>query len=101
MLCGDRPVLEPFEASRLCERCGYLGWPPTLALERFDNRRRETLEILDGCSAEELARVGEHRRRGPITVADQVASMLAHDTHHLGQIRELLGRGPDSEQGEP
>jgi hypothetical protein len=31
-----------------------------------------------------------HVRRGVITVADLVAGMLAHDTSHVGQIRQRL-----------
>jgi uncharacterized damage-inducible protein DinB len=91
ILAGDRPFLQPFEGSVLAEQARYLEWPPTLAFERFRARRAETLELLSGCSAAQLERVGVHPARGEITVADLVALMLAHDTDHVGQMRERLG----------
>jgi uncharacterized damage-inducible protein DinB len=62
-----------------------------LALERFRNRRGETIELLASCSAEDLERVGLHPLRREVTIADLVAIMLAHDTDHIGQMRERLG----------
>ncbi len=90
VLTGDRPFLQPFEGAILAERAGYMSWAPTVAFERFRTRRAETLELLSGCSATELERVGVHPVRGEITVADLVALALAHDTDHVGQIRERL-----------
>src|SRR5512136_2177978 len=90
VLTGDRPFLQPFEGATLAERAGYISWPPAAAFERFRTRRAETLELLSSCSATELERVGVHQVRGEITVADLVALMLAHDTDHVGQIRERL-----------
>ncbi len=62
------------------------------ALERFLDARRDNLQILDRCSAEDLARWGVHARRRRLTVADLVAVMLARDTETLGKIREALRR---------
>jgi len=91
MITNERPFLQPFEGARLAERAGYLEWPPQLALERFTTRRAETLELLSGCTANELDRVGMHEKRGEMSVADLVALMLSHDTDHVGQMRERLG----------
>ncbi len=91
VLTGDRPFLQPFEGAVLAAYARYLEWPPRLALERFRTRRAETLELLSSCSAEDLARVGVHPVRGEMSVADLVALMLAHDTDHVGQMRERLG----------
>ncbi len=92
ILTRDQPHLEPFDQERLAARAGYREWPPLLALSRLRTRRLENLELLEGCSAEELARTGRHPLRGPLTVADLVADALAHDTVHIGQIRERLER---------
>jgi uncharacterized damage-inducible protein DinB len=92
MLTSDRPALPRFDQNRLAERAHYLAWPPQLALERFRVRRGDSLEILEGSGAEELARIGIHPTRGEMTVADMVALMLAHDTGHVGQIRQRLAR---------
>ncbi len=92
ILTADKPYLEACDQDRLARRAGYRDWPPLLALSRLRTRRLESLELLEGCSAEELARTGRHPQRGPLTVADLVADALAHDTVHIGQIRERLER---------
>ena len=90
MLTVERPFLQTPDQDRLAARAGYADWPPLLALSRFRTRREEGLELLEGCGAEDLNRVGIHPARGEMTVADLVAVMLAHDTDHLGQIAERL-----------
>jgi hypothetical protein len=90
ILTIDEPVLQTVDQEALAQRAGYIGWPVAVALERFRARRHDTLELLRSCSAAELERHGRHPRRGLITVADQVAIMLAHDTGHVGQIRQRL-----------
>jgi hypothetical protein len=91
MLTCDEPALQQFDGARLAERARYLDWPLARAVERFERRRRENLELLETCSAEDLGRTGIHPTRGRLTVADVVAVVLAHDTDHLGQIRSRLG----------
>jgi hypothetical protein len=91
IMSADRPSLPVLEQSALAERARYLAWSPALALERFRNRRGETIELLASCSAEDLERVGLHPLRREVTIADLVAIMLAHDTDHIGQMRERLG----------
>jgi len=91
ILSADRPLLPVLEQRGLAERARYLSWAPEVALERFTARRGETVELLASCSAPELGRVGVHPVRREVTLADVVAIMLAHDTDHLGQMRERLG----------
>ena len=91
MLTVDHPALQQVDGARLAARAHYLDWPLAVALDRFRCRREDTIELLGGCSAEELGRIGVHPSRGPMTVADLVAVMLAHDTDHVGQIRCRLG----------
>jgi len=91
VLTSERPFLQPFRGAVLAELAGYISWPPAVAFERFRSRRVETLELLSSCSAAGLARVGVHPVRGEMSVADLVALALAHDTDHVGQIRERLG----------
>jgi hypothetical protein len=86
----DEPALQTVDQEALAQLADYIHWPVADALARFSSRRYDTLELLRGCSAAELSRYGRHPRRGLITVADQVAIMLAHDTSHVGQIRQRL-----------
>jgi hypothetical protein len=52
----------------------------------FAARRADTVQVLEQCSADQLNRVGIEPSRGPMTVADLVALMLAHDTDRLGDL---------------
>lgn len=54
---------------------------------QFSARRAATVAVLEQCSAEQLARIGLEPSRGPMTVADLVALMLAHDTDCLGEFQ--------------
>jgi uncharacterized damage-inducible protein DinB len=94
MLTGAEPGLPLFDQEALAARARYLEWQPQYAFDRFTTRRAETLELLDRCSAADLERTGVHPRRRRVTVADLVALMLAHDTAHVGQMRERLGAAP-------
>ncbi len=91
MLTAERPTLEAYDQEALAARSNYLAWPLTRALARFAERRESNLELLQASSAADLERVGVHRQRGALTVADLVALMLAHDTAHTGQMRTRLG----------
>jgi uncharacterized damage-inducible protein DinB len=96
VLTGERPTLEVWNQNALAARSNYLAWPLERTLARFCQLREANLELLATCDATDLARVGVHRTRGPVTVADLVAHALAHDTAHGGQIRTRLGlAGPD------
>jgi hypothetical protein len=96
ILTAEQPRLEPFDQDRLAARAAYRDWPPLLALSRLRTRRLENLELLESCSADELARAGRHPGRGVLSVADLVADALAHDTVHTGQIRDRLERAAKS-----
>jgi hypothetical protein len=49
--------------------------------------RSTNLDLLDRCSAQDLARKGDYPGRGSTAVADLVAIMLARDTEALGACR--------------
>jgi hypothetical protein len=66
-------------------------WSSGEALACFLARRAENLDILDRCTADDLARQGTHPVRRHPTVADLVAVMLASDFEHLGDMRRALG----------
>jgi uncharacterized damage-inducible protein DinB len=96
MISADTPHLQAIDPAALARRSGYLGRAPEAELGRFAVRRADTLAALGRCSAAELERTGVHPRRGVITVADLVAGMLAHDTTHVGQIRQRLATARES-----
>ena len=59
-------------------------------LDRFAAQRRNTLELLGACSANDLALKVPDPERAEFQVADLVAEMLARDTDHLGEIFQRL-----------
>ncbi len=83
MLMADRPALPALAG---------VAAPPDTRLSAaeyqasFAARRTETVRVLERCSAEQLNRKGVEPGRGPMTVADLVAVMLAHDTDSLGDL---------------
>lgn len=94
MLAHDRAVLPALpRVESVGEGAGEekdeAGW-----LARFTERRAGIVALLDRCSADQLNRIGLEPSRGPMTVADLVAVMLAHDTDCLGAIR--AGVSPSS-----
>jgi hypothetical protein len=93
MLAAPRPGLPAFDAQSLLALGRYRRWDAGEALERFLARRRDNLELLDRCLADDLSRVGLHPIRRETTIADLVAFMLASDVDHLGEIRRVLGAG--------
>jgi hypothetical protein len=83
MLADDRPSLPGLDA------IGATGIPsdrPGECERAFAAERAETVRLLEACSADQLNRVGIEPSRGPMTVADLVAVMLAHDTDRLGEL---------------
>ncbi len=91
MLSSPHPVLPVVREDDLLSLARSRQWNAATARERFIERRRDNLEILDRCTADDLSRKGVHPERRDITVADLVAVMLATDAEHVGEIRRALG----------
>lgn len=90
MLAAERPAVPRLlDAGEPAER------PASIAegVREFAARRAETVRELESCSAEQLNCVGIEPSRGPMTVADLVAVMLAHDTDSLGELTAVSGGG--------
>jgi hypothetical protein len=83
MLSHDRPTVSALGA---VDEMATTPHSPGDCERAFAAERAETVRLLDACSADQLNRVGIETSRGPMTVADLVAVMLAHDTDTLGQL---------------
>lgn len=92
MLASLRPALAAFEDRDLLGVARRHAWGVTQALDQFLAYRRDNLDLLDRCSAADLARTGLHATRREMTVADLIAVMLASDTQRVGEIRRALGK---------
>ena len=83
MLSDDGPALPALDA---VGAVGAALGAPGECERAFAAERAETVRLLEACSADQLNRVGIEPSRGPMTVADLVAVMLAHDTDRLGEL---------------
>lgn len=75
-----------FEASR--------GKTLAELLDTFARLRAENLARLRGfrLTAADLARRGRHPELGPVTLEQHLATWVAHDLSHLGQIARVMGK---------
>ena len=66
----------------------------TQCLDRFAALRAESLATLRGfkLTPEQLALRGEHPELGPVTLAQLLATWVAHDLNHLMQIARVMGK---------
>jgi hypothetical protein len=83
MLTRERPALDRLPEAHAA---GARRDSPGDLQAVFAVERAETVRVLEACSAEQLNRIGLDPLRGPMTVADLVAVMLAHDTDLLGDL---------------
>ena len=90
-LVMDAPVLVEFgTAARWAEDRQYQRQHAGAAWDAFGRRRDETLAVLRGLAPHDLARHGQHRARGRMTVDTLVSLMAWHDDNHLDQLRRCL-----------
>jgi hypothetical protein len=83
----------PLDPNRWAEERQYLRNDTREALAAFQRRRIEVVTLLRSLSPAEWERGGVHLSRGRLTLADWVASLVAHDDNHLDQLyRALEGR---------
>jgi hypothetical protein len=86
MLADERPPVPALPRFEAIERHAGTSMVEADWQGTFARRRAETVAVLEQCSAKQLGRIGLEPSRGPMTVADLVALMLAHDTDCLGDI---------------
>lgn len=72
----------------------YRDWPLTDLLTAFAEARAKNLAELDmlNLTPEKLARTGRHPALGRVTLSQLLATWVAHDLNHIGQIVEVMAR---------
>jgi uncharacterized damage-inducible protein DinB len=63
-------------------------------LNTFSELRAQNLARLEslGLTPADLERLGRHPELGPVTLGQLLATWVAHDLNHLGQIARVMGR---------
>jgi hypothetical protein len=89
---GPNPVFVPFDRFRHLRLNG--GRPLLDLLERFARLRAENVATLEGfrLSPGDLAREGVHPELGRVTLSQLLATWVAHDLGHIGQIARVMAK---------
>lgn len=89
ILAGGSPLLRYFGPQQAGPD-SKLG--PAQLLDGFAGRRKSTLDLLYTLKPEDWNLPAHHETQGATTLAQQVHTMINHDTGHLGQLYDLVVR---------
>src|SRR5579864_1906362 len=71
----------------------FMEWTLNDLLHRFASVRNSNLETLDALIAvEDLGRRGVHPTFGEVTISQLLATWVAHDLNHVGQIVKTMAK---------
>ena len=89
---GPSPAFEPFD--RLRHLRLNRDAPAAELLDRFDRLRAANLAVLEGfrLTPAELALEGLHPELGRVTLRQLLATWVAHDLGHVGQIVRVMAK---------
>jgi hypothetical protein len=89
----EHGAARPFDLfDRAGHRARYPGWSLDRLLDRFAERRAESIEIVRGwhLDEEKLERTGRHPDLGEVTLRQLIATWSVHDLNHLAQIARVM-----------
>jgi uncharacterized damage-inducible protein DinB len=89
---GDSRPFVPFD--RFAQFKASRGKSLAELLDTFAELRDSNLTRLQSLrlKPEDFARPGRHPELGPVTLGQLLATWVAHDLNHLGQIARVMGR---------
>jgi len=93
MISEENAVLTPFDQDLWASGTAYAKQDAKRALATWSALRATNLEMLKLAGKAALARGGNHPEYGPITAAQLVRHILAHDENHFGQVEAARARG--------
>ncbi|MFI4967487.1 MAG: DinB family protein [Gammaproteobacteria bacterium] len=88
------PNLTALDGYDLAEQRGYGRQDPFEALAAFRTARAETLAMIEGFTAADLAREATFAEYGAVTLRGLVHFLSAHDRQHVACLHWLLGKLP-------
>jgi uncharacterized protein YndB with AHSA1/START domain len=94
---GENATFEPFDRDAFFEKSKGLGD----LLDGFAAARARSLRELEALrlGAADLARPGRHAEFGRVTLGELLATWVAHDLNHLGQIVTTMAKQYDAAVG--
>jgi uncharacterized damage-inducible protein DinB len=89
---GDSKPFTPFD--RFAQFRESQGKPLDALLDTFTELRHNNLTRLESLRLQpsDFNRPGRHPELGPVTLGQLLATWVAHDLNHLGQIARVMGR---------
>jgi uncharacterized damage-inducible protein DinB len=89
---GESKPFTPFD--RFAQFQASRGLSLRVLLDTFADLRQANLTRLEShrLQASDLDRRGRHPELGPVTLGQLLATWVAHDLNHLGQIARVMGR---------
>lgn len=89
---GENPAFEPFD--RFAHLRRNRATPHSVLLDRFAVLRAENLAALEGfrLTPADLALEGVHPELGRVTLAELLATWVAHDLGHIGQVVRVMAK---------
>jgi uncharacterized damage-inducible protein DinB len=96
---GERRPFDSFDRTALFEK--YQGYSLDQLLVAFAAARERNLATLSDLqlTPEQLALKGTHPALGTVTLSQLLATWVAHDLNHIGQIVEVMSRQYAEEVG--
>jgi hypothetical protein len=90
MLEQDNPLFPNFNQETLAKERNYASQNLRDAFNTYVETRRKTLTTLNGLTADQWQRTGQHPTMGQVTVLEQALQNVAHDVNHIEQITHTL-----------
>ena len=88
----DTPPLADFVTDGADRVADYRSTPVEVLADELRTAQAALLTTIAGLGLDDLARAGVHEVDGPVTVADVIAFLPAHQRDHAEQLSALLGR---------
>ena len=92
MLTKSDPQLFDFDGAAVARSSNYLSEHYGEALESFLRARTDNIALVRGAPANALSRVGHYQAGSPVTLADVLDGMLAHDEDHIQRLEAMAAR---------
>jgi DinB superfamily len=90
ILSEERPALEGYDQDRVANVSRHAEADPEVLFAAWEALRRANLALWAGASADERAREGVHRERGPSSFEILFVEVAGHDRFHLAQMDRTL-----------